>query len=59
MRLSNLFNVMCFSSKMRSLGHDDRRIDRFYALTKEEVLSLSETEHNRWSVERLLMGSRP
>ena len=59
MRLSNLFNVMCFSSKMRSLGHDDGRIEQFYALTREEVLSLSETEHNRWSVERLLMGSRP
>lgn len=59
MRLSNVFNVMCFSSKMRSLGHEDDRIDRFYALTREEVVSLSETEHNRWSVERLLMGSRP
>lgn len=59
MRMSNLANVMTISSKMRSLGHDTDDVEAFYALTKDEIESLAETEHNRWSVERLLTGSRP
>lgn len=58
-RLSNLFNVMTMASKMRTLGHrrDDWR--NFYALTASEIEEMTPTEHNRWSLERLLQGSRP
>lgn len=59
LRQSNLYNVMTISSKMHSLGHDTSDTDKFYALTAAEIRSLAETEHNRWSVERLIMGSRP
>lgn len=58
-RLSNICNVMTISSKMHSLGHDTDDVDKFYALTADEIHSLAATEHNRWSVERLMMGCRP
>lgn len=59
MRFSNIYNVMTIATKMRSLGHDADDANTFYALTQEEIETLSETEHNRWSVERLIMGTRP
>lgn len=59
MRNSNLFNVMALASKMRSLGHPDNDWGRLYALTQEELGQISAVEHNRWSVERLLLGFRP
>lgn len=58
-RFSNIYNVMTIATKMRSLGHDAEDADTFYALTQEEIEMLSETEHNRWSVERLIQGARP
>lgn len=59
MRLSNIYNVMTMSGKMHSLGHDPDDLSTYYALTREEIEALSRTEHNRWSVERLLSGTRP
>lgn len=59
LRYSNIFNVMTVATKMRSLGHDEKNWDKFFALTKEEVEQLSAVEHNRWSVERLILGFRP
>lgn len=60
MRFSNIYNVMTVTTKMRSLGrHDESDAERFYALTDDEIRMLAATEHNRWSVERLLTGSRP
>lgn len=59
MRYSNIFNVMTIATKMRSLGHKEEDWDKFYALTQEEVEQLSAVEHNRWSVDRLLLGFRP
>lgn len=59
MRFSNIYNVMTIATKMRSLGHDAEDADTFYALTQEEIEILAETEHNRWSVERLIQGVRP
>lgn len=59
MRLSNIYNVMTISTKMRSLGHDADDANTFYALTQKEIEQMAETEHNRWSVERLLLGNRP
>lgn len=58
-RYSNLYNVMTIPTKLRSLGHDENDVDRFYALRKDEVEALSKTEHNRWCVERLICGQRP
>jgi hypothetical protein len=59
MRYSNLYHVMTVAAKMRSLGHPDNDWNRLYALTKEEIGQISAVEHNRWSVERLLLGFRP
>lgn len=58
-RFSNVYNVMTISTKMRSLGHAHDDCDTFYALTQAEIEALARTEHNRWSVERLITGSRP
>ena len=59
MRYSNIFNVMTIATKMRSLGHEEKDWKRFFALTQEEVEQLSAVEHNRWSVDRLVLGFRP
>ena len=59
MRYSNLYNVMTVATKMRSLGHEEKDWDKFFALTQEEIETLSAVEHNRWSVERLILGFRP
>lgn len=58
-RFSCIYNVMTISAKMRILGHDTTDANTFYALTQSEIQSLAETEHNRWSVERLIQGFRP
>ena len=58
MRLSSVCNVLSMATKMHSLGHDSEDMSTFYALTEEEIQSLSRTEHNRWCVERLLSGTR-
>ncbi|MBO6024534.1 MAG: hypothetical protein J6P83_06750 [Bacteroidales bacterium] len=59
MRYSNIYNVMTVATKMRSLGHEEKDWDKFFALTQEEIETLSAVEHNRWSVERLILGFRP
>lgn len=59
MRYSCICNVMTIASKMRSLGHEASDAGVFYALTQSEIESISEVEHNRWSVERLVQGVRP
>ncbi len=59
MRYSNIYNVMTVATKMRSLGHEEKDWDRFFALTKDEIVTLTAVEHNRWSVDRLILGFRP
>ena len=59
MRYSCICNVMTIATKMRSLGHNAADASVFYALSQSEIDSLSEVEHNRWSVERLVQGIRP
>lgn len=56
---SNLFNAMTLGTKMHSLGHSEEDGEGFYALSMEEVDLITEVEHNRWSVEELLLGYRP
>ena len=59
MRFSNIYNVMTIPCKMHSLGHEPTDTIAFYALNQSEIESLAETEHNRWCVERLILGDRP
>ena len=58
-RYSGIYHVMTISTKMRSLGHEEKDWDKFYALTQDEIEKISAVEHNRWSVERLVLGFRP
>lgn len=59
-RFSSEVNAMTIASKMRSLGYTttDQWADQ-HSLSPAEVDQLSEVEHNRWSMERLLDGVRP
>ena len=62
-RWSNLYNSYTIRTKMaslraiRQLAPDDRSQDT-KPLTEEEVEALAAVEHNRWNVEKLLMGYR-
>ncbi|MCQ2244516.1 MAG: hypothetical protein MJZ32_09700 [Bacteroidaceae bacterium] len=58
-RYSNICNAMTLATKMRSLGHSAEETGTFYAITKQEIDIIAEVEHNRWSVEELLLGFRP
>ena len=42
---------------MRGLGIDDTSKDHIN-LSEEEVTEIAQVEHNRWNVEKLLMGYR-
>lgn len=59
LKTSNICNVMSIPHKMELLGHDRADWNTFYALSAEEIERLTEIEHNRWCVERLIQGSRP
>lgn len=56
---SNIFNAMTFGTKMHSIGHDASDWQSYYALSIDEIDTLTEVEHNRWSVEELILGYRP
>lgn len=58
-RRSNIYNVMAIPVKMAILGHDRADWNTFYALTADEIEQLTAVEHNRWTVERLIQGTRP
>lgn len=60
---SNLYNSYTIRTKlaslraMRGLGIDDTSKDHIN-LSEEEVTEIAQVEHNRWNVEKLLMGYR-
>lgn len=60
---SNLYNSYTIRTKlaclraMRGLDIDDKSHD-YDTLTEQEVKVMAKVEHNRWNVERLLMGYR-
>ena len=56
---SNIYHAMTLSTKMRSLGHPDDDWTTFYSISANETETLAEVEHNRWSVEELILGFRP
>ena len=58
-KYSNIFNAMTLGTKMHSIGHTSDDWKEYYALTMEEIDILTEVEHNRWSVEELILGYRP
>jgi len=58
-RMSNIYNAMTIGVKMRSMGFKENEWDRFYDLSQEDIELLAEVEHNRWSVEELILGFRP
>ena len=58
-KYSNIFNAMTLGTKMHSIGHTSDDWKEYYALTMDEINILTEVEHNRWSVEELILGYRP
>lgn len=63
LKWSNLYNAYTMRTKQRTLrtmrGLDIDDVSRDYdALTDEEADQLAIVEHNRWNVEKLLMGYR-
>ena len=55
---SNIYNAMTIPTKLRSVGVDYKSLT-LRNLTEDEIGLLAEVEHNRWNVEKLLMGYRP
>lgn len=54
---SNIYNAMTIPTKLRSVGVDYKSLT-CRSLAEEEIGPLAEVEHNRWNVEKLLMGYR-
>lgn len=53
---SNIFAANIIPTKLRSLGIS---LGHLRPLSDEELEITARTEHNRWNIERLLMGYRP
>lgn len=58
-RWSNLYNAFSLTTKLRSVGIPEDRWGTFFALGERDAEVLTELEHNRWSVEELVLGLRP
>jgi hypothetical protein len=58
-RWSNIYNAFTLRSKMYSLGHTPEEWGTLFAITDREAEIMAEVEHNRWSVEELVLGYRP
>lgn len=56
LRWSNLYMADTIPSKFRSVGYDPTLRQ---SLSENEVETLARTEHNRWNVEKLMIGYRP
>lgn len=52
---SNLYNAYSVKIKLRSLGINNYHC---FNLTEKQIAILAETEHNRWNIEKLLLGYR-
>ncbi|WP_029902467.1 hypothetical protein [Prevotella sp. 10(H)] len=53
---SNIYNANSIVSKLRSIGINDS--EHIRELSHDEILILADIEHNRWNVEKLLIGFR-
>ena len=58
-RWSNIHNAFTIRTKMHSLEHADEEWGTLFAIGDRETALLAEVEHNRWSVEELILGLRP
>lgn len=58
-KLSNLYAANSIPIKLRSVGIDPDTINEDTMFTHRDIHILSETEHNRWNMERLLLGMQP
>ena len=58
-RMSSMCNAMTIETKMRSVGLDAHEWELFYDIPQQDIELLTEVEHNRWSVEELILGYRP
>lgn len=58
-KLSNLYAANSIPIKLRSIGIDPDNVDDDTVLTQEDIAVLAELEHNRWNMERLLLGMQP
>lgn len=55
---SNLYLADSIEFKLRSIGLNIETAQNV-ELTKEQIENLARTEHNRWNMEKLLLGYRP
>ena len=53
---SNYYNSYSIGPKLRALGYDEDSCPE--TLTEDEVNTIAQVEHNRWSMEKLLLGFR-
>lgn len=58
-RASNIFHAMTIPVKLRSIGLEAGDWQWFYDVSQQDLELLAQVEHNRWSVEELIMGWRP
>lgn len=58
-RWSNIYNSFTLNTKMRSLGFAADEWEKLFAINEKEVEIMAEVEHNRWSVEELILGYIP
>lgn len=58
-RMSSIYNAMTIPSKMKSMGLGKDEWDKFYDIPQQDIDILAQVEHNRWSVEELILGFRP
>jgi hypothetical protein len=58
-KLSNLYAANSIPVKLRSVGIDPDNVDVNTRFTPEDIAILSRVEHNRWNMERLLLGAQP
>jgi hypothetical protein len=58
-RMSCIYHAMTVATKMRSIGLNENDWEHFYDISTQDVNLLSEVEHNRWSIDELILGWRP
>ena len=58
-RMSSVYNAMTIPTKMRSVGLEENEWNHFYDITQQDIEIMAQVEHNRWSVEELILGFRP
>lgn len=58
-RMSSIYNAMTIATKMRSIGLKEYEWSKFYDIPQQDIELLAQVEHNRWSVEELILGFRP